>query len=152
MAVLGASRAYKDWQVRNGQAEPTEPVEGEEVPPPVVNDEVVEDGTPFFSDRELQAMVNEDPLALIDSLSTRVGPVEGFRFSPRTSRADRPELTRPVFRIEEYLPDAWKAQFRTYKSQLVDILARTGIVDLPSKSGDGDDDHPGSSIYLDDPH
>lgn len=80
MAVLGAARAFKDWQVANGLAS-TETSEG---------DPDERDGEPGadisasssklshqeeaqdISDSALQAMEEEDPLSLIDSLNTRV--------------------------------------------------------------------------------
>jgi hypothetical protein len=69
MAVLGASRAFKDWQVANGIAESTD---GEEPKGAAANmklDETLED----ISEEELKALEEEDPLSLIDSLNTRVG-------------------------------------------------------------------------------
>lgn len=78
MAVLGASRAYKDWQTANGFAEPGAEesedgveTEGDAVPPPPQRES---DDVKDYSDGELQALEDEDPLSLIDSLSTRVGP------------------------------------------------------------------------------
>ena len=70
MAVLGASRAFKDWKTLNKflpAGEEGEIVEGEES-----NIEMVE-AAQDFNDRELQALEDEDPLTLIDSISTRVG-------------------------------------------------------------------------------
>lgn len=77
MAVLGASRAFKEWQVGNGVAvessENGEEAAAAEAPPAKnAGEEVVQD----FSDSELQALENQDPLSLIDSISTRVGSLE----------------------------------------------------------------------------
>lgn len=67
MAVLGASRAFKDWQTRNGEGDEdaviAEPVSSIPITP----------SEPDISDVDLQALENEDPLSLIDSLSSRVG-------------------------------------------------------------------------------
>ena len=78
MAVLGAARAYKDWQTANGMADASADdgeggdSDGAAVPAPAQPDG---DGEPKdYTDRELQALEDEDPLSLIDSLASRVGP------------------------------------------------------------------------------
>lgn len=69
MAVLGASRAYKDWQVANGLAEEAEDAEKAPTEPAVPVSSDIKD----YSDSELKVMEEEDPLSLIDSLNSRVG-------------------------------------------------------------------------------
>ena len=57
-----------------------------------------------------------------------------------------------MFKIDQYLPEAWKPTFESYKQQLVEILARTGIIHLSSPSSQVD--RPGSSslvFFFDDP-
>lgn len=80
MAVLGASRAFKDWQTANGLVDP-EPAEGEEArekeyidPAEIPVSNLASADGKDISDAELQALEDEDPLSMIDSLSTRVGP------------------------------------------------------------------------------
>ena len=82
MAVLGASRAYKDWQRLNGHAEDDAdasetPIEGESAESAAVVDSSAGDDVQDFTDRELQALEDEDPLSLIDSISSRVGSPAG---------------------------------------------------------------------------
>lgn len=86
MAVLGASRAYKDWRTANGLANadetiPDESIEGDEVATeesPVENP-ISTDAAPSaskvseYSDEQLQEMERADALELMDSVSTRVG-------------------------------------------------------------------------------
>ena len=81
MAVLGATRAFKDWQVANGLAEPDDRGADEGAGEESTGSSTRGSGqssTPTddardFSDEELQTMEKEDPLALIDSLNMRVG-------------------------------------------------------------------------------
>ena len=77
MAVLGASRAFKEWQTANGMVEPDaaggeEIIQDSEVPATAQTEG--EADTKDYTDRELQALEDEDPLSLIDSLSSRVVP------------------------------------------------------------------------------
>ncbi|CEQ39441.1 SPOSA6832_00983 [Sporobolomyces salmonicolor] len=125
MAVLGASRAYKEWQEANGM---TTAPSGDDVK------EAIEETTSAaekrdagglvddYTDEELKQLEEEDPLSLIDSLSTRVG-------SPLTSGVST------IFRLEEYVPDKWRPQYDTYKKTLVDLLVRTGVINAPTASG-----------------
>lgn len=78
MAVLGATRAFRDWKVANGMAvEDGEGVEGgqegETAAPPAekpTDEELVADD---YTDDELKKLEEEDPLSLIDSVNLRVG-------------------------------------------------------------------------------
>lgn len=54
-------------------------------------------------------------------------------------------LLRSVFKIDQYLPDAWKPTFESYKTQLVELLARTGIIHLPAPNSQSD--RPGPSFF-----
>lgn len=69
MAVLGASRAFKDWQVANGIAETSEDGSAKAATDSIKTDADVDD----LTDEELKILEDEDPLSLIDSLNTRVG-------------------------------------------------------------------------------
>ena len=69
MAVLGASRAFKDWQVANGVAEASEDGEAKAATESIKTDGDMQD----LTDEELKILEDEDPLSLIDSLNTRVG-------------------------------------------------------------------------------
>lgn len=76
MAVLGATRAFKDWQVANGLADKEETTEQGEVTndePAQATREVPEHDDADLSDQHLNDLEGEDPLSLIDSLATRVG-------------------------------------------------------------------------------
>lgn len=143
MAVLGASRAFKDWQVGNGVA-PESSENGEEAAvetPPAKNagEEVVQD----FSDSELQTLENQDPLSLIDSISTRVGSLKTSSTAARKSilsqRQSALTFSEPVFKIDDYLPDAWKPQYAIYKKQLLEVLVRTGVITQPASPEDSAD-------------
>lgn len=82
MAVLGASRAFKDWQKDNGIDDEVAGGDAPAIPPPISEGgEEVKD----FSDRELQLLEDEDPLSLIDSLSSRVGSPAPTGTAARTS-------------------------------------------------------------------
>ncbi|KAK4056711.1 glucosidase II [Microbotryomycetes sp. JL221] len=135
MAVLGAARAFKQWQVANGLADPddqtSESESGEEAiggagtVPPSQAEGGADTATRDFTDEELEAMEREDPLALIDSLNTRVGkPVV-------------PGLTS-LFRIDDYLPDRWRPKYDDYKRSFIDVLVRTGIIYQPSRATGSD--------------
>ncbi|KAL8278215.1 hypothetical protein RQP46_009388 [Phenoliferia psychrophenolica] len=131
MAVLGASRAFKDWQTANGVAEAdVEEGEGDgivqDAPPPPVETSGEADAKDY-TDRELQALEDEDPLALIDSLSSRVAPAT-------------PAGIASIFKIEDYMPEAWRPKFDELKQQLLTILARTGIIHAPVPASTSD--HP----------
>jgi hypothetical protein len=74
MAVLGASRAFKDWQVANGIAdshddEKDNAADNTPIADKLKLDETLED----LTEAELKHLEEEDPLSLIDSLNTRVG-------------------------------------------------------------------------------
>jgi hypothetical protein len=70
MAVLGASRAFKDWQVANGIANEDSDVSSDQGTAERIKlDDTLED----LSEEELKALEEEDPLSLIDALNTRVG-------------------------------------------------------------------------------
>ncbi|GAA5874605.1 hypothetical protein JCM16303_002920 [Sporobolomyces ruberrimus] len=117
MAVLGASRAFKDWQVANGIAESTD---GEEPKGAAANmklDETLED----ISEEELKALEEEDPLSLIDSLNTRVG-------TPLVAGISN------IFRIEDYLPDRFLPSYKAYKQTFLDLLVQVGVIYPTSSS------------------
>ncbi|KAI5480797.1 glycoside hydrolase family 31 protein [Pseudohyphozyma bogoriensis] len=128
MAVLGASRAYKSWRVSSGLDEASteegseqENLPGDEdfshhVPAPVQ-----QDGWKDYADSELEELSNEDPLSLIDSLSTRVG----------TPAA---QTITAIFNVQEYIPEAWKPKFDEYKTALLSILSKTGIITAQTSS------------------
>lgn len=137
MAVLGATRAYKDWRVANGLSEEQEvDKDGQTDDLPTFQNlpdgELADD----YADDDLKALEDEDPLTLIDSLSTRVG-------SPLTSGVASsafPSLPLPlllltasfaVFRLDDYIPDKFRPQYDTYKKTLVDVLIRAGIIYPP---------------------
>jgi hypothetical protein len=72
--VLGATRAYKDWRVANGLSEEQEidkDGQTDDVPTQqnLPEGELADD----YADEDLKTLEEEDPLTLIDSLSTRVG-------------------------------------------------------------------------------
>ena len=69
-------------------------------------------------------------------------PLVSFIFSP-DSVSEVLTPRRTVLKIEEYLPETWRPQFHLYKNQLVDILARTGIIYPTSSRQSGDPDRPG---------
>ncbi|SGY21788.1 BQ5605_C016g08274 [Microbotryum silenes-dioicae] len=121
MAVLGATRAFKEWQTTNNlldeNGKPYQ-IEGEILQVPVAND--IDDMT----DDQLNALRNEDPLNLIDSLSTRVGE----RVVPSSSST--------IFNIGEYIPDKFKPRYDAFKKSLMDVLVGTGII-YPSASTEG---------------
>lgn len=73
MAVLGASRAYKDWQVANNLLSGDESSEDDSESAPTPSAVPIAEDVKDYSDRELKAMEEEDPLSLIDSLNSRVG-------------------------------------------------------------------------------
>ncbi|KAK4704738.1 hypothetical protein P7C70_g1477, partial [Phenoliferia sp. Uapishka_3] len=125
MAVLGASRAFKEWQTLNGES--GEAVESDEAAasPPASAPAQAEDADKDLTDSELQQLEDEDPLSLIDSLASRVGPVV-------------PAGVSSILKIEDYLPSAWRPKFDEYKKHLLDLLARTGIVNAPGPSSDSD--------------
>ncbi|KAK4054515.1 glucosidase II [Microbotryomycetes sp. JL201] len=134
MAVLGATRAFKQWQVANGLADPddqTASIEestGDESSPKSVPKDAAksdQDDVRDFSDADLEAMEREDPLSLIDSLNTRVGKplVPGM-----------PSL----FKIDEYLPTQWRPTYDTYKQSLIQLLVKTGVIYAPSSSSGSD--------------
>lgn len=125
MAVLGASRAFKDWQKLNGQLTETDSEETAEEAGKV-EESKGEDTSVSFTDQELQTMEDEDPLSLIDSLSSRVG-------SPALVSA-----SSLLYKIEEYLPESWHPQFLEYKKQLAELLARTGLIHSPSSYDNAD--------------
>ncbi|GAA5875927.1 hypothetical protein JCM8547_008350 [Rhodosporidiobolus lusitaniae] len=119
MAVLGATRAYKDWRTSNGLSEENAADEnGETVDVPAQQNlpdgEVADD----YSDDDLQALEEEDPLSLIDSLSTRVG-------SPIVSSVSN------IFRLDDYVPDKFRPQYDSYKKALLDTLTRFGLIYPP---------------------
>lgn len=70
-------------------------------------------------------------------------PLVSFIFSP-DSVSEVLTPRRTVLKIEEYLPETWRPQFHLYKNQLVDILARTGIIYPTSSRESGDPDRPGT--------
>jgi len=72
MAVLGATRAYKDWQTKNGVQAVEEGVDKEIDPIPVPKDE---DGNDLrdYADAELRALEDADPIELMDSVNSRLG-------------------------------------------------------------------------------
>ncbi|GAA6028173.1 hypothetical protein JCM8097_006897 [Rhodosporidiobolus ruineniae] len=125
MAVLGATRSYKDWRIANGLGESTEVGEGGEVadvPAQQLGDaELVDD----YSDDDLLAFEGEDPLSLIDSLGTRVG-------SPIASGVAN------IFRLDDYVPDKWRPQYDTYKKSFLDLLARAGLIYPPVLTDNAD--------------
>ncbi|SCV72067.1 BQ2448_4761 [Microbotryum intermedium] len=121
MAVLGATRAFKYWQTTNNllddEGNPIQ-VKGEILQVPVANDIV------DLTDDQLNALRNEDPLNLIDSLSTRVGkPVI-------------PSSSSTIFNIAEYIPEMFKPQYDSFKKSLMEALVSTGII-YPSASAEG---------------
>jgi hypothetical protein len=149
MAVLGASRAFTEWQVSNGVAVSGEAPEDDDAAPVEAAEEV--EKPKDYSDRELQALEDEDPLSLIDSLNTRVGTPAGSIISSasplsRTFRAQTDDEWNEVFNIEQYLPDAWKPEFDSYKRKLLEVLSKTGLVALPASRSSAD--RPGSSPLL----
>lgn len=79
MAVLGASRAFTDWQLSNGIATTGEVHETDSSAAPADPVEVDdgEEKVKEYSDRELQALEDEDALSLIDSINSRVGSPAG---------------------------------------------------------------------------
>ncbi|BGP24904.1 alpha 1,3-glucosidase, glycoside hydrolase family 31 protein [Rhodotorula toruloides] len=127
MAVLGATRAFRDWKVANGMAvEDGEGSEsgqqGETAAPPAekpTEEELVADD---YTDEELKKLEEEDPLSLIDSVNLRVG-------APVTSGV------ASIFRLDDYVPDKWRPLYDGYKRQLVDFLIRTGVVYAPVSQG-----------------
>ncbi|GAA6001422.1 hypothetical protein JCM10207_006659 [Rhodosporidiobolus poonsookiae] len=127
MAVLGATRAYRDWRVANGLdelSENGEEGEGQEVPIQQQGEgEVVDD----YADEDLKKLEEDDPLALIDSLSGRIG-------SPIASGVAN------IFRLDDYVPDKWRPQYDQYKKSLLDLLTRAGIIYPPVLADNAD--HP----------
>ncbi|GJN90711.1 hypothetical protein Rhopal_003725-T1 [Rhodotorula paludigena] len=132
MAVLGAVRAHRDWQKANGIAI-DDTVNFGDVD---LSDEAEESSTPLskpstedeedvvdYADDELKKLEDEDPLSLIDSINLRVG-------SPVTSGVAN------IFKVDDYIPDKWRPTFDGYKKQLVDLLVRAGIINVPSSSVD----------------
>ncbi|GAA5975399.1 hypothetical protein JCM11641_004253 [Rhodosporidiobolus odoratus] len=126
MAVLGAARAYKEWRESNGLSD-VEDVgkdgERQDVPDhyEVQEREVAAD----YSDNDLKALEEEDPLTLIDSLSSRIG-------SPIASGV------ASIFRLDDYVPDNWRPQYDAYKKSLVHVLIRAGIIYPPVLSENAD--------------
>ncbi|GAA5935275.1 hypothetical protein JCM10213_003991 [Rhodosporidiobolus nylandii] len=126
MAVLGATRAYKDWRVVNGLTEIAEvDKDGETHDIPVQQDVPEGHVADDYSDDDLKALEQEDPLSLIDSLSSRIG-------SPIASGV------ASVFRLDDYVPDKWRPQYDSYKKTLLDALARAGIIYPPVLSENAD--------------
>ncbi|GAA5893633.1 uncharacterized protein JCM6883_003587 [Sporobolomyces salmoneus] len=119
MAVLGASRAFKEWQTSNG----IDDAVTNEVPTAdkIKLDETLEN----LSEEDLKALEEEDPLSLIDSLNTRVG-------TPLV-----PGISN-IFNIEDYVPDRFLPSYKSYKQTLLDVLVRTGIIYPPSPSPSSD--------------
>ncbi|GAA5925833.1 uncharacterized protein JCM15063_005135 [Sporobolomyces koalae] len=114
MAVLGASRAFKDWQTANGVSESDASDSEQE------SNVKFEQNVGDLTEDELKALEEDDPLSLIDSLNTRVGTP----LIPGTSM---------IFRIEDYVPDRFLPTYRAYKQNVLDLLVRTGII-YPSTS------------------
>ncbi|KAM0750382.1 hypothetical protein T439DRAFT_326351 [Meredithblackwellia eburnea MCA 4105] len=122
MAVLGASRAFKDWKTANGFADAED--EGSEASQDDGSQATFtakdgEENVKDYTDGELKTMEEHDPLTLIDSLASRVGPVT-------------PAGVGSILRIEDYLPSSWKPKFEEYKKLLVGILSKTGVIPAPS--------------------
>ncbi|GAA6011944.1 hypothetical protein JCM11491_000111 [Sporobolomyces phaffii] len=117
MAVLGASRAFKDWQVANGISDSDGDSSGDQSAAQQIKGG---DALEALSEEELKVLEDEDPLSLIDSLNSRVG-------SPLV-----PGISN-IFRIEEYLPDRFLPSYKAYKRNLLDLLVRTGVI-YPSAS------------------
>ncbi|BGP48447.1 glucosidase II [Rhodotorula kratochvilovae] len=135
MAVLGATRAYRDWRVANGMEVDFEvygvpgQVEGDAADSPLLaKPAAVEEDVRDFTDDELKKLEDEDPLSLIDSVNLRVG-------QPLTSGVTC------IFRVEDYIPDKWRPAYDVYKKNFLDILSRTGIIYMPV-SPSGGNDHP----------
>ncbi|KAM0791314.1 hypothetical protein ACM66B_005786 [Microbotryomycetes sp. NB124-2] len=138
MAVLGATRAFKQWQVANGLADPDDQSSSSEtaeeglaasVPSPASGVKSEGEDVQDFTDEELEAMEREDPLSLIDSLNTRVG-------KPLV-----PGMTS-LFKIDEYLPTQWRPIYDNYKRSLIQFLVKTGIIYPPSSSSSSGSDRP----------
>lgn len=133
MAVLGATRAYKEWRTSHGLADDSE----DRVPmsTSVEGSEAVVD----HSDEDLKKLEEEDPLSLIDSINLRVAPSSSSGVASRASqcyppvRHENTDARSPtVFRVEDYLPEKWKPSYNTYKQSLVDILVRAGVIYPPT--------------------
>lgn len=43
-----------------------------------------------------------------------------------------------MFKIDDYIPDAWRPKYNDYKKTFVDALIRTGIIYAPSASSSSD--------------
>ncbi|GAA5828886.1 hypothetical protein JCM11251_005908 [Rhodosporidiobolus azoricus] len=117
MAVLGAVRAYKEWRSDNGLGgidavhEDGSAADDFQSSDGVPNEEIAQN----FSDDDLRKLEEEDPLSLIDSLSSRVG-------SPIASGVAN------IFRIDEYIPDKFRPQYDSYKKTFLDLLTRAGLI------------------------
>lgn len=69
MAVLGASRAYKDWSTASGAD--LEASEGDED-----TEAAHRSQESLYSDEQLQEMENADALELMDSITLRIGDAQ----------------------------------------------------------------------------
>lgn len=96
MAVLGATRAYRDWRQTHGLSAEATGEEGEERVPVST---AVDGGEPVpdRTDEELKRLEDEDPLSLIDSINLRVAP------STSSGVAGRKFLTFPAVDCERAL-------------------------------------------------
>ncbi|GAA5895979.1 hypothetical protein JCM6882_005578 [Rhodosporidiobolus microsporus] len=120
MAVLGAKRLYEQWRTDNGlgslEAVNNDGSTSDDYPSHegIHDEDLAQD----FSDEDLKALEEEDPLTLIDSLSSRVG-------SPIASGVAN------IFRLDDYIPDKFRPQYDTYKKTFLDLLTRAGIIYPP---------------------